>query len=58
MRRYWACLICMFILITSVSTVMGADPTMAIPAPGSVVIPAYNYVIAKLIFTGLRYVIC
>ena len=48
----------MFIFITSVSTVMGADPTMAIPAPGSVVIPAYNYVIAKLIFTGLRYVIC
>ena len=48
MRRYWVCLICMFILITGVSPVMGADPTMAVPAPGPVVIPAYNYVVAKL----------
>ena len=47
MRRYWICLICMFIWITSVSPVMGADPAMAVPAPGPVVIPAYNYVVAK-----------
>jgi hypothetical protein len=48
MRRYWVCLICMFILVTSVSPVMGADPATAVPAPGPVVIPAYNYVVAKL----------
>jgi opacity protein-like surface antigen len=47
MRRYWVFLICMFIWITSVSPVMGADPAMAGPAPGPVVIPAYNYVVAK-----------
>ncbi len=48
MRRYWVCLICIFILITSVSPVMGADHTIAVPAPGPVVIPAYNYVVGKL----------
>jgi len=50
MRRYWVCLICMFIWITSVSPVMGADPAMAVPAPapGPAVIPAYNYVVAKM----------
>ena len=48
MRRCWVCLICMFILITSVSPVMGADPVMVVPAPGPVVVPAYNYVVTKL----------
>jgi opacity protein-like surface antigen len=38
----------MFILVTSVPPAMGADPAMAVPAPGPVVIPAYNYVVAKL----------
>ncbi|HUN54905.1 MAG TPA: outer membrane beta-barrel protein [Smithella sp.] len=47
MRRYLVFLICVVILAAGVSPAMGADPANPAPAPGPVVIPAYNYLVAK-----------